>query len=106
MIILKKYFIAVISALLVGGLLAMYIFSSKTTDDEVFAISDLNKVYLFQMGVYSNLENASDSINELHSAIVKEYNNYYYVYGAIYSDTYLVNILKNYYDEEKIDYSN
>lgn len=101
---MKKYIVVVISAILIGSVFAYYIFYI-TDEDTVLAMNEEEKVYLFQLGVFTSLENANAKKEESGSAIIKQINEYYYVYGAVYSDIYLVSTLKDYYDENNIDYA-
>lgn len=101
---MKKYIFVVLSALIIGTGFAVYIFSTAS-EDSILAISENEKVYLFQLGVFSSYENAVDKQNCSDAAIIEQINEYYYVYGAVYSDIYLVSILKEYYDDADIDYA-
>lgn len=101
---MKKYIVVIVLAVVIGSVFAYFIFSS-TSSDIALAMSEDEKVYLFQLGVFSSSENAEKKKVECDTAIVEKINEYYYVYGAVYSDIYLVSMLKDYYDESNIDYS-
>lgn len=103
---MKKYIFAILSAVLIGGVFAIYIFSSDYSSEDVLAFENANhSVYLFQLGVYSSLENANSYASSLESYIIKEVGDLYYIYGAIYSELDLVSTLKSYYDANKIEYA-
>lgn len=101
---MKKYIIAVLIAGTIGLVFAFFIFN-KTSDDDLLASNDAHKVYLFQLGVFSDFDNADAQKEKSGAAIITQINEYYYVYGAIYSDINLVSLIKNYYDELDIDYA-
>ena len=102
---MKKYFIAVAAALIFGGGFAFCIFSSSTKSDELAFENTGEKVYIFQMGVYSSEENANNYASTLESSLIKKIGELYYVYGAVYSEINLISILKTHYDNKKIDYA-
>lgn len=101
---MKKYILVVVSAVLIGSVFAVYIFS-VSKENTIVAMNVEEKVYIFQLGVFSSLENANLKVSESKSAIVEKVNEFYYVYGAIYSDIYLVSNLKEYYENNNIEYS-
>ncbi|MFI3261062.1 MAG: hypothetical protein R3Y13_05065 [bacterium] len=103
---MKGYLYAVISAIIVGGGFAIFIFCTSSTDNDAITVlaGSSEKVYLFQLGVFSSEDNAIAMQEKSTSAIIDQINDYYYVYGAIYSDIYLVSILKDYYDSIGVNY--
>lgn len=102
--LMKKYLVVIISAICIGGVFAFFIFSTSS-EETLLALQEEEKVYIFQLGVFSSLDNANNYVYSSDAAIIKQVNEYFYVYGAIYSDIYLVTNLKSYYEEHNIDYS-
>lgn len=100
---MKNYLIAVISAAVVGSVLALYIYS-KNEVENIEVSNEVYKVYMFQLGVFSEEENAKEYIENTEYGIIEEDKGLYYIYGALYSNEELVIQLKNYYDENDIAY--
>ncbi len=99
---MKKYLIVILTAIIIGSTFAYYVFSVNK-NESVMALKEVNKkVYVFQLGVFSSKENANNKINVVNPSTIKQINEYYYVYGAVYSDIYLVSLFKKYYEEYNI----
>lgn len=96
---MKKYFIVVLLALLTGSLMAFFTFNSKNVN----AYSK-KEAYLFQIGVYKNEDNALKYARNFDSSITIKENNFYHVYTHIFVDYDLVNKVKEYYEENKINF--
>ena len=97
---MKKYIIVILLAIFIGGIFA-YIFLNSPINKTMSVNKEDQKVFLFQLGVFKNKDNAYNLGN---NNIVKEINEYYYVYGAILSDIELINTMKEYYEFNNIEY--
>lgn len=59
------------------------------------------KYYIFQTGVYKNINNANNNIN---SGIIIKEEKFYHVYNAIVKNKDLIYLYKNYFNKLKIVY--
>lgn len=96
---MKKYFIVVILALITGSLMAFFTFNSKNVN----AYSK-KEAYLFQVGVYKNENNALFCAQNFDSFIIIKENKFYHVYTHIFVDYNLVNKVKEYYEQNEINF--
>lgn len=101
---MKKYIIAFVSAVAVGSLFAFYMFGTEK-EESLKVSSEVQKGYLFQLGVFSNMENATNFSQDIGSSTIIQEGVYYYVYGALYTNEYLVGNIRSYYDSKDIDYA-
>ncbi len=99
---MKKYLSIMVLAVLCGAVLAYY-FINKNSEEEKIVMVESYKVNFFQLGIFSDYNNALN-FSESNQGIIAEDNGYYTVYSAIYSDPELVLNLKNYYEKHNIDY--
>jgi len=95
---MKKKFIAIFLALIVGAILAMPIFPIKKME------SDDKEIYVLQTGVFENYENALEQQKQLKDAvIIKNENEYRVLVGASKSEIGLQKI-ENILKEKEIPY--
>ncbi len=100
---MKKYLIIILLAIITGGLFAIFIFSKNNTED-VIVNTEVVKVYLFQIGVFKNLNNAEVLSTQHSSSIIVNEKDLYWVYTAIYNDEKLIEKYKKYLNEKNISY--
>lgn len=60
-------------------------------------------VYAFQVGTFTNNDDAINKLDELPSGIVIKNNNEYEIYVALYKDLEIVNKMVEYYNENNIN---
>lgn len=99
---MKKYLLVVLSAVVIGSIFALYIFDKDF--DSVNVMDEELTAYVFQLGVFTSEDNANSLKDTVGASITVKVNEYYYVYGAVYTDVYLVSNLKTYYEENDINY--
>ena len=100
---MKKYGKILIIAICIGGILA-FIFYKDIKSDVLALTSNDDTVYLFQVGVYENINNANKKLEEYSGNIMIYYDNYYRVLSGIcYSDD-TCEVIKNYFDNISIKY--
>ena len=85
-------------ALVIGGSIAYYIFSRECVDD-----SGKVRVKAFQVGVFTNYDNAL-KVADRNNGIVVNDNDVYRVYVSILSNQEAVEKMKEYYDEIGLHY--
>ena len=96
---MKKVLIVVLLALVIGGGLAHYIFNRRyVVDDDVYV-----KVSAFQVGVFTNYDNALKVADRNNGIVVAE-DDIYRVYVSILSDKGAVDKMKKYYDGIGLNY--
>ena len=107
MIAIKTYVKILIGSCIIGGLLAFLFYKDITK--EVNAITKKEDIlYLFQVGVFENENNANNYLTNYPSGIIYKDNNYYRVIIAIahniealeYEKKYFNNLGINYYIKE------
>ncbi len=99
---MKKYIITISLALITGSLFSFYMLRSLNENSIVATSTSIG--YIFQLGVFENIDNANKFIEDTASGIVVKEDNYYYVYSAIYTEDILVNTLELYYKNNNINY--
>lgn len=102
---MRKYLIPILLCLLVGVLMGKMLLDQYKVE-EVDKVSSQNieeKVYFFQAGVYSNIENAKNASSVLDSYIIVEQESKFYVYVGITKDEENKEKLKNFFEEEQYD---
>ncbi len=96
---MKKVFVVILLALVIGGGLAHFIFNRRyVVDDDVYV-----KVSAFQVGVFTNYDNAL-KVADRNNGIVVDEEGIYRVYVSILSDKGAVDKMKKYYDEIGLNY--
>lgn len=82
---MKKNLIILFSCLLVGIFLSKIILNQYDRNEIVKTSTNntIEEVYFFQIGVYSNEENAHEAVNNLDSYLIVNDNNSYFIYAAI-----------------------
>jgi hypothetical protein len=102
---MKKYFIPVLLCIVVGVLMGKVLLDQYKIEEVNIVSSDNieEKVYFFQAGVYSNIDNAKNSSNNLDSYIIVEQDSKFYVYVGITKNEENKEKLKNFFDSEPYD---
>ncbi len=96
---MKKFLIVLLSAVLIGGGFAYFIFNKVTMKDEVSLVD----VKAFQIGVFSNYDNALRVANRNNGIVVND-SDVYRVYVAILSDSIAIDKLSKYYESIGLNY--
>lgn len=100
---MKKYLKILIVASLLGGILAFLFF--KDLNKEVIAITTKdNNIYIFQVGVFKNLDNANNFTNNFTTSLIYQDEEYYRVIVGIASNNKNKEKLEKYFEEKKINY--
>ena len=89
---MKKYLFVIILAFLTGSILAWYVLNNSSA----FA-KEKYEVYLFQVGVFNNMENAKKKESEFASSKIILIGDYYHVYSNIFTSTELKEKMEEYY---------
>lgn len=98
-----KHYKIILGSILLGGLIAFFFY--KDIKDDVIALTNSeDSIYLFQVGVYKNINNANNKLTEYTSNMFFYQNNYYRVISAICYSEDTCNVLKNYFDNKNIKY--
>ena len=98
---MKKILLAIVLAILLGGILGIYSYRKLNLVEEMPVMNTLESVYAIQIGVFNNLDNANKMAREYNGITIID-NDKYRVYIAIASNS--LNILKDYYDSKGISY--
>ena len=96
---MKKVLLILLSAILLGSGLAYLMFNKIVLNDK----EEMKIVKAFQIGVYSNYDNAL-KIAERNNGVVIMDDSLYRVYVAILSDKEAINKVKRYYDKIGLNY--
>lgn len=99
---MKKVVITIISAVLVGGIFALFYFKG-TKDSIVDALYIENEASAFQVGVYQKYDNAKKEAEKYPSGTIIQDGEFYRVYIAI-ANKEVSSILEDYYDSQGIIY--
>lgn len=94
--------ITIVSAILVGGIFALFYFKN-TKDTIVDALYIENEANAFQVGVYQQYENAIKEAEKYPSGTIIQDGEFYRVYIAI-ANKEVTSILKEYYDHQGVLY--
>ncbi|MBR1413836.1 MAG: hypothetical protein IJ574_04120 [Bacilli bacterium] len=97
---MKKVLITILVAVLVGSLFAVYVF--KNIEEGIALTTSNNEVTAFQVGVFSNYDNALKQANNFKSSIVVHDDNYYRVFIAMYHDEKIIKLMQDYYQDISI----
>lgn len=100
---MKKFFITIFIAVLVGSLFGYYAYKNLMSKDNTLPTMYEETTYAIQAGVFDNYDNALILANEYAGIIVPDESKYR-VYLAITAGTNNLGLLKNYYDEQGISY--
>ena len=97
---MKKILIIILVAILMGSAFAIYFLNgiSKTIEQSV----NDNKVYAFQVGVFSVYENAKNLASSYDNAYVYQDEDKYRVFLAIYRDPEIISYMSNYYEDNNV----
>lgn len=98
---MKKVLLVVVSAFIVGGGLAFYFFNGTVKKQN--KIEGYEEVSAFQIGVFTNYENAV-KVAERNNGIVVNDQNIYRVYVAMLRDEEAINMLGSYYKNIGLSY--
>lgn len=96
---MKKVLLVIFGAVLFGGICAFYVFNNIVKAEEDTEM----KFIAFQIGVYSNYDNAS-KVADRNNGIVVLDSDLYRVYVAILKDEENVRRMKEYFDEICLNY--
>ena len=100
---MKKILIPIVIALLVGTTFGIVLFKNiKEEIDEVF--KDHTLLSLFQIGVFSNEENAKNVQKQYSGSVVLNDDIYYRVIYGVFQNKACIEKMKNYLEENKIEY--
>ena len=94
---MKKMLIMILLAIGIGGGIAYFLFTRQYVDDEVV------RVHAFQVGVFSNYDNALRVADRNNGIVVKD-NDLYRVYVSILSSDDAVLKMMKYYDSIGLKY--
>lgn len=97
---MKKVLIIILCALLIGGGIAWFLFNKIVLEDDVLSNDE---VTAFQVGVFSNYENAI-RVAERNNGIVVSDSDLFRVYVAILYDDEAISKMMNYYDNIGLNY--
>ncbi len=100
---MKGYLYVAATALTLGAIFALYIFQTNESQD-LTALSSTGKVYYFQLAMFENEDNANKFVETLNGGVVVFDEENFRVYSAVYSNSYLVQKMQNYYDSNNIQY--
>ena len=98
---MKKVLLIILGAILLGGGLAYFMFNKVVLKED--SIEGMKSVNAFQIGVYSNYDNAL-KIAERNNGIVITDDNLFRVYVAILSDKEAIKKVGNYYEKIGLNY--
>lgn len=98
---MKKVLLIILGAILIGGGLAYFMFNKVVLKED--SIEGMKSVNAFQIGVYSNYDNAL-KIAERNNGIVITDDNLFRVYVAILSDKEAIKKVGNYYEKIGLNY--
>ena len=99
-ITMKKFVILIVSAILVGSLFAIYMF--RNIEQGIAKTTKENTATAFQVGVYRSIENAQNATQNLESSLIYQDNEYYRIFMAIYHDESIIELMKNYFQNQNI----
>lgn len=100
---MKKVLFISLLGILIGSVFAFYMFSN--IEKSVAAvISKDNTAIAFQVGVYSVRDNAINASKKYDSSFIYQDENNYRVFIAIYQDQEIINLLKEYYTKNNINF--
>lgn len=100
---MKKYFLTVIMALLVGFLLSKIMLKSYQKNDILPVFKENVTAYLIQQGVYSTIDSMKNNTTKFNSYIYSEIDGKYYVYIGMTLSLDNAQKIKNYYKSKNID---
>ncbi len=100
---MKSYGKLIIGAIVIGAFFAYLFF--KDINKEVMALEkNSQNIYLFQVGVFKNLDNANNYAKNFPSKIIYQTADYYRVVTCLTTMENNKNKLKEYYNVKNIDY--
>lgn len=94
-----KFFIPILSAVLLGYLCANFILNEYNEKELSFD----NNVYFLQVGAYNNLESSNETLKNIQNKLTVKEDDKYYSYIGITSSSYQAERIKNIYKKENID---
>lgn len=97
---MKKVLVVILLAVMIGGGFAYYLFNKVVVKAEE---SDTVLASAFQVGVFTNPDNAK-RVADRHNGIIITEGNLHRVYVAILVDKEAINTLKKYYQEIGLNY--
>ncbi len=98
---MKKILLVVVCSFLIGGGLAFYFFNGSVKKND--KKDGYEEISAFQIGVFSNYENAS-KVALRNNGIVVNDNDVYRVYVAMFKDQEVINMLGSYYKNIGLNY--
>lgn len=95
---MKKYITSILTATVIGYLLAYFMFKQYDYDSNIQTVfTNGTKVYLIQQGVYSSLDSMKENMISFNYYIYTYDDNKYYTYIAITKNLENLEKLKGYY---------
>ena len=99
---MKKFFITVFFAIMIGVLYGKVIFNQYDKElEEVF--SENENIYILQQGVYSSLDNVEKNTTKIDYFIIERDDKYYRVYIGITKDKDNINKIREIYTKDGND---
>lgn len=98
-----KQILTISLAVIVSIFIGTFFMKVSNDDADIPVMSDVKNVKAFQVGVYTNEENARREA-ELKKGIVVHENEYYYVYVAILAEQINIEKMSNYLNQNNIYY--
>lgn len=100
---MKKYLKVILLAILIGVIIAFFFY--KDINKEVKAITNKTEnIYLFQVGVFKNLDNAKTFANTFKTNLVFQNDDYYRVITAISYNEEAKIKMEAFYQNQEINY--
>lgn len=93
----------ILFGVIVGSAFCFIIFGVKK-ENVLDVINEQNELSFFQLGIFKNLDYAKELKEENKGSIIVKDDNYYYVYSAILLSENNIYRLKDYYDQNKVNY--
>lgn len=101
---MKKVFITIIMAILLGCVFAFFFFKDNNKKEVVSTYPTITTGYAFQVGVYRNLDNAKKEANKYVSGTIITDNEFNRVYIGLGKNLIVLDKLKEYYNSKNINY--
>ena len=97
---MKKFFITILCAILMGSIFAFYMF--QNIEPSIAKTVDNNTVTAFQVGVYSNYDNANTATKQYKSSLIYHDENYYRIFIALYHDESIIKLMQDYFHDTDV----
>lgn len=100
---MKKFLITLLFSITIGGLCGFFAYKKFNNNNDAITTILERQVYAFQVGIFTNLDNAQELSNKYNGIVIND-NDKYRVYVALASSSNALTILKKYYDNLGIAY--